>query len=246
MQADQPARRSHGRQPSGSQPSGSQPSGFQPNGRRQVRAFSLGLVAMLVLGAALAGCAGAAKTPKVLFVTPTPSPTPEPTPTPEITPSPTPTPVPTPVPTPTTGPCNGASLAISISTQSGLGWQTVSGHQMANFELKNTGSTVCLVSSKSQPLLLNGDNSPLITGSNPGSSTSLRLQPGATLKATVQTGNLCAAPPLIAPLQVAFVMPGTGLVIAAPASQSDMGGAPPCTGDATKPSGDIQMSSWAP
>ena len=157
MQADQPARRS--------------------GDRRQVRALSLGLAAMLVLGAALAGCAGAAKTPKVLFVTPTPSPTPEPTPTPEITPSPTPTPVPTPVPTPTTGPCNGASLAITIESQGGLAWQPVSGHQMANFDLKNTGSTACLVSAKSQPLLLNGDESPLITGSVPGASTSLLLQP---------------------------------------------------------------------
>jgi hypothetical protein len=211
-----------------------------------VRPLALGLIAMLVLGAALVGCAGATKTPKVIFVTPTPLPTPVPTPTPVVTPSPTPTPVPTPKPTPTTGPCNGASLTITLTLQGGQAWQSSAGHEIASFLLTNTGSVACLVSSRSQPLLLNGDGSILISGPNPGSPAALLVPPNGTLRSSVQTGNLCAPPPLLAPIQVAFVMPGTGLVYAAPASPTDMGGIPPCNGDNSVPSGDIVMTSWAP
>jgi hypothetical protein len=206
----------------------------------------VGLVAALAIGVVLAGCAGAKKTPALLFVTFTPSPTPVPTPTPEVTPSPTPTPPPTPKPTPTTGPCNGSSLTITLTLQNGEAWQTGSGRAMASFELKNTGSTPCLVSSKSQPLLLNGDGSILITGPEAGSAAYLLVQPNGTLRTSIQTGNLCASPPLLAPVQVGFVLPGTGLVVVPPPSPSDMGGVPPCSGDSSKPSGDIQMSSWAP
>ena len=72
------------------------------------------------------------------------------------------------------------------------------------------------------------------------------MQPNGTLKSTVQTGNLCAAPPLVAPITVAFVLGASGLVYAAPASPSDMSGAPPCTGDNAVPAGEILMTSWAP
>ena len=213
---------------------------------RPARPALLGLIAALALGVAIAGCASSTKTPKIIYVTPSPSPTPVVTPTPEITPSPTPKPTPTPVPSPTVAPCNGSNLTITIQTVSGLTWQGGSGHQLATFQLKNTGPVPCLVKAKSQPLLLNGDGSILITGPDPGSAGSLMLGPGATLKASVQTGNLCAAPPIVAPVQVAFVMSGTGLVTAAATSPTDVGGVPPCGGDATVPSGDIQMTSWAP
>jgi hypothetical protein len=214
--------------------------------RGAVRTASLGLIALLVLSAALAGCAGAKKTPQVIFATPTPEPTPTPSPTPEVTPSPTPTPVPTPTPAPTTGPCKGSSLTITLQPQGGQAWQGVTGHELATFQLQNTGSIPCLISIKSQPLLLNGDGSILISGLNVGSSSSLLVQPNGTLKSTVQTGNLCAAPPLVAPVTVAFVLGGTGLVYAAAASPSDMGGVPPCTGDNAVASGEILMTSWAP
>jgi hypothetical protein len=210
------------------------------------RSASFGLIAALVLGAALAGCSGAAKTPKVVFVTPTPRPTPVPTPTPEVTPSPTPTPKPTPKPTPTVGPCYGGDLKVTIQVQGGVAWQSSTGHEMATFELKNTGSKPCLVMSKSQPLLLNGDDSILIAGPNPGSAPMLLLAPNATLRASVQTSNLCAAPPILAPVRVAFVMFGTGEVTADAASPTDLAGVPPCAGDNTKPSGEMQMTSWAP
>jgi hypothetical protein len=226
MHADQPARRS--------------------DGHTTVRTASLGLIALLVLGGALAGCAGAKKTPQVVFATPTPSPSPTPSPTPVVTPSPTPTLAPTPTPVPTPGPCSGSSLTITLQPQSGQAWQGATGHELATFELKNTGSVACIVKSKSQPLLLNGDGSILITGPDAGSPSPLLVAPGATLKSTVQTGNLCAAPPLVAPIQVGFVMSGTGLVIAPPAAASDMGAIPSCLGDSSVPSGEILMTSWAP
>jgi hypothetical protein len=117
---------------------------------------------------------------------------------------------------------------------------------MATFQLQNTGSTPCVIASKSQPLLLNGDSSILITGPAPGSSAMLMLAPNATMLASVQTSNLCAAPPIVAPVRVAFVIPGTGMVMADPASSTDLGGVPSCLGDNTIPSGDIQATSWAP
>jgi hypothetical protein len=190
------------------------------------------LIAALVLGVALAGCAGATKTPVVHFVTPTPEPTP--------------TPKPTPTPAPTIGPCDGANLSASIVANSGNAWQTGSGHAMADFTLKNTGSAQCIVKSKGIPVLLNGDNTILITGPDPGSTTSLVIAPGGSLRASVQTANLCAAPPIIPPVHVGFIMAGSGLVYASPASQSDIGGVPPCSGDNNIPAGDIQMTSWAP
>jgi hypothetical protein len=216
--------------------------------RRVARSASLGMIAMLVLGAALAGCSGATKTPAVVFVTPTPKPTPvvTPSPTPQITVAPTPTKAPTPKPTPTIGPCYGGSVALSIALQGGTAWQSGAGHEMATFELKNTGSTPCVVKSRSQPLLLNGDGSILITGPDPGAAPNLMLAPGAILHAAVQTSNLCAAPPIVAPVRVAFIMAGTGMVIADPASPTDLAGVPPCSADNTVPSGDMQMTSWAP
>ena len=214
--------------------------------RRPARPARIGLIAALVLGIAVVGCASSTKTPKIIYITPSPAPTPAPTPTPEITPSPTPTPTPTPVPSPTIGPCNGSNLTITIQTVSGLTWQENSGHQMATFQLKNTGPIPCQVKAKSQPMLLNGDDSILITGPDPGSTGTLMLDPGATLKSSVQTGNLCAAPPIVAPVRVAFVMSGTGLVTAEATSPTDMGGIPSCLNDSTVPSGDIQMTSWAP
>ena len=218
----------------------------RPSERRVARSASLGLVVALALGAALAGCSGAVKTHQVVFVTPTPTPTRAPTPTPVVTPKPTPTPSPTPKPSPTTGPCYGANISIAITVNGGVAWQSGSGHEMASFVLTNKGSAPCLFKSKSQPMLLNGDGSILLSGPNPGSVPMLMLAAGKTLQASVQTANLCAAPPITAPVRVGFLIAGTGLVIADPASPTDLGGVPPCTGDANVPSGDIQMTSWAP
>ncbi len=217
--------------------------------RRPARPAPLGLIAALALGVAIAGCASSTKTPQMIYLTPvppTPTPKPTPTPTPEITVAPTPKPTPTPVPSATIGPCDGSSLTITILTDSGLTWQSGTGHQLATFQLKNTGPVPCLVKAKSQPVLLNGDDSILITGLDPGSAGTLMVDPNATLKTSVQTSDLCGAPPIVAPVQVAFIMSGTGLVTVAATSPTDVGGIPPCLTDPTIPTGEIQMTSWAP
>jgi hypothetical protein len=113
--------------------------------------------------------------------------------------------------------------------------------------LKNTGSVSCTVRAKDQPLLLNGDDSILILGAAGGSSALLTLGPGAVLHADVQTGNMCDTPAIVAPVRVAFMMPGgTGLVVATPLSASDTGGVPPCLADPSVYSGSISMQPWAP
>lgn len=205
----------------------------------------LGLVGAVILGLVLVGCAGSRKTPVLTFITPTPPVTPTPVPTPTPKPTPTPTPPPTPTPVPTEGPCYGTSISITIKPVNGQNWQSATGHEMATFVLRNNSPVPCLVQSKNQPILVNGDNSILISGQAPAVSTMLNLAPGASLQAAVQTANFCDGKPVEAPVRVGFVMAGTGLVMVEPASASDVSPVPPCSGDANTPSGDIQMTSWA-
>jgi hypothetical protein len=158
----------------------------------------------------------------------------------------TPTPLPTPTPSPTIGPCAAVNIAIDITADSGNYWQGAAGQRQAKFTLTNGGSTDCIVKAKSQPLLLNGDGAVLITGAAAGSSASVTVPAGASLSTEVKTGNLCNAPTIVAPIRVAFVMPGTGTEIATTASATDTGGIPSCLGDANVTSGDISMTTWAP
>jgi hypothetical protein len=215
-------------------------------GHRSARPALFGILAALALGLALAGCAGAAKTPQILYMTPTPEPTPEPTPTPEQTPTPEITTPPSPTPAPTTGPCVGWNLGVSLKIVGGSAWQTSSAQQVATIEMRNNGPVICIVKSKNQAFLLNGDGSILLTGPVPSDATNLMLDPGSVLKTSVQTSNLCGAAPVLAPVRVAFMFPGTGLVTVEPASASDVGAVPSCAGAAGTVSGDIQMTSWAP
>jgi hypothetical protein len=153
---------------------------------------------------------------------------------------------PTPSPSPTIGPCAAVNIAIDITADSGNYWQGAAGQRQAKFTLTNGGSTDCIVKAKSQLLLLNGDGAVLITGPAAGSSASVTVAAGASLSTMVKTGNLCHAPTIVAPIRVAFVMPGTGTEIATTASATDTGGIPPCLGDANVTSGDISMTTWAP
>ena len=158
----------------------------------------------------------------------------------------TPTAQPTPSPSPTIGPCAAVNIAIDITADSGNYWQGAAGQRQAKFTLTNGGSTDCIVKAKSQPILLNGDGAVLITGPAAGTSASLTVPAGASLSTEVKTGNLCHAPTIVAPIRVAFVMPGTGTEIATTASATDTGGIPSCLGDANVASGDISMTTWAP
>ncbi len=222
-------------------------SGSTTRSGRRGRAW-LGLTGALLLSIAVVGCSGSTKTPArtLAFVTPTPTASPTPPPTPVVTPSPTPKPTPTPTPVPTIGPCAGNAIQIAIKPVNGQNWQSSAGHEMASFVLRNNSSAPCLVQARNQPILLNGDNSILIAGPQPGASSKLNLAPGGSLQADVQTSNFCDGPAVVAPVRVGFVMDGTGLVLVDPSSPSDVSAVPPCSTDPNTPSGDIQMSSWAP
>lgn len=231
-------------------------------GRRE-RANSGGpkaLLAGIALGVAVAGCSGSSATPPIIYITPTPAPTPVATPTPELTlaptatptatptaaPTPTPTHTPAPTPTPAPGPCNATYLALTIQSSGGISWQGGAGHELATFQLKNIGTVACTIKAKGQPLLLNGDDSILILGHAPGTSATLTIGPGATVHADVQTGNFCDGPAIVAPVRMAFMMPGgTGLIVAKPVSSTDAGGVPPCLADPSIYSGSIDAQPWA-
>ena len=157
-----------------------------------------------------------------------------------------PTPMPTPTPSPTIGPCSAVDVSIDITTDQGTYWQGAAGHKTAKFKLTNDGSAGCIVKAKSQPLLLNGDGGVLVTGAAAGSSASLTVTAGSSISSQVQTGNLCHAPTIVAPVRVAFVLPGIGTVIATTGSPTDTGAIPPCLGDPGVTSGDITMTLWAP
>ena len=77
----------------------------------------------LTVSLALTGCAAAAPTPQIIYVTPVPTPspiiiyvTPPPTPTPAITPSPVATPTPTPTPAPTPSPTSPAAACTGTAS----------------------------------------------------------------------------------------------------------------------------------
>jgi hypothetical protein len=202
-------------------------------------------LAAIALAGAVIGCSGSGSTPTIGNATPTPG-APTPSPTSTLAPTPTPTPTPTPISTP--GPCNASDLTITIQDSGGgIFWQGGGGHALATFQLQNTGSVACTVKARTQPMLLNGDGSILILGLAAGASATLTLAPSGTLKAIVQTGNLCNSPTIVAPVKVGFMEPGsTGLVVAQPLSPSDVGGVPPCLGDPSITSGSIEMQPWSP
>lgn len=215
------------------------------------------LLFSILVAAAVAGCSASSATPPVVFVTDSPTavattaatatPTPTPTATPAATPTPAPTHTPISAPTLTIGPCNASVLTITIQGTGGVYWQGGTGHELATFVLKNTGTVACTVKAKDQVLLLNSDDSVLILGPAAGTSATLTIPAGGVLHTDVQTGNLCDAPTPVPPVRVAFMMPGgTGLVVAKPLSPTDAGGVPPCLGDPSVYTGSISMQPWAP
>jgi hypothetical protein len=219
--------------------------GILPNRAGRARLFAFGALA---LAAVLVGCSGSSATPvrttggPALTATATTSNGATATPTGLATP----TAKPTPTPSPTIGPCSAVDVAIEITVDQGIFWQGAAGHRAAKFKLTNGGSADCIVKAKSQPLLINGDGAVLITGAAAGSSASLTVAAGSSISAEVQTDNLCHAPTIVAPVRVAFVLPGIGTVIATTASPTDTGAIPPCLGDPAVASGDITMTVWAP
>jgi hypothetical protein len=221
--------------------------GFLRSGRAAVP-VTIGAVALAVV---LAACGGSSATLIQVQIQPLGNETQAPTATATFV-NATPTglttaaPPPTPSPSPTIGPCSPVAISIDITANSSTYGQGAAGQRSARFTLTNSGSTDCIVRAKSQPLLLNGDGGTLITGAAAGTSASLTVAAGASLTTQVQTGNLCHAPTIVAPVRVAFVMPGIETEIATTATATDTGAIPTCLGDPAVASGDISMTVWAP
>jgi len=156
----------------------------------------------------------------------------------------TPTAEPTPSPIPTVGPCSATDVAIAITADSGTYWQGAASSKDAKFTLTNAGSVDCTVQAKAQPLLLNGDGGVLITGAAAGTSDAVTVAAGASVSAEVQTGNLCHAPTIVAPVRVAFALPRIGTIVATTASPTDEGAVPSCDGNPAVKSGNISMTPW--
>jgi Protein of unknown function (DUF4232) len=205
-------------------------------------------VLVSVLAVTLAGCS--------IFSSATPTPVPSaapsessaasenPTPTPTATPTPTPSPTPVPTPTPTPVPpialCTSAHLAARITA-----WDAGAGHRTAHVELTNAGASSCRLRALDRPQLVDGHGSVLIDGPSPATSALLTVGPGAVVKTLVDDSNYCGPAPL-APVTIAFVLPGgTARFVATPLSPTDLSGVPPCLG-APGSAGNIAMQPWAP
>ena len=114
----------------------------------------------------------------------------------------------------------GLCLPSDVSARITI-WDGATGHRIATVELRNAGTSACLWPTLDQPQLVDGNGTILISGTLAAAGDVLNLAP------------------------VAFVMPGgTGRVVAAPVSATDIYGIPPCNGPAGSP-GDIEMHPWS-
>lgn len=157
---------------------------------------------------------------------------------PSTPPSPTTTPIPTPSPVPTIGPCHPAVLAARITL-----WEGAAGHRIADVTMTNTGSSPCLMPALSTPQLVDGRGAILIDGTDPTADEVLTVDAGGILTTLVDTSDYCGPVPP-APVTVAFVIAGSGRIVATPFSSTDAT-VPPCLSQAGS-AGEIQMQPWAP
>jgi len=140
---------------------------------------------------------------------------------------------------PTIGACDPAMLAARVTA-----WEGAAGHRIASVALTNASSVACTVPSLWQPQLVDGAGNVLIDSPPPSASAELTMAAGGVLTTMVQDGNYCGPDP-VAPVSVAFVLPGgAGRVVATALSPTDTSGLPPCLGPGSP--GDIEMQSWAP
>lgn len=172
------------------------------------------------------------------------SPTPQATITAEASPSASPESTFRATPSPTSAP-TGISLCLPSGVSARITmWEGAAGHRIATVELRNADTTACLWPTLDQPQLIDGSGAILIDGAVAPAGDSLSLAPGDVVTTLVQDANYCGQAP-VAPVTVAFVMPGgTERVVAAPVSATDTDGIPPCNGAAGSP-GDIEMHPWS-
>lgn len=136
--------------------------------------------------------------------------------------------------------CQTTDLVVRV-----VSWEGAAGSRIGSIEMVNSGAGRCTMFALAQPMLLDGAGSTLIGGAHPAASEVLVIAPGRTLRTLVQASNYCGPEP-VAPVTVAFVLPGgLGRVVAAPPSSADTYGLPPCIGTAGTP-GNIEMQPWAP
>jgi hypothetical protein len=212
-------------------------------------AAAAAIIVIAVVGFAVLGRGG----PPVggIDVSPTPTapsiaPTQSAAPTADVAPTGSPAsteaapPSPTPVGSASVPPCDPAGLAARITL-----WDGAAGHRIATVELTNAGPAACRLDTLDRPQLVDGNDMILIDGEPPTAGDSFSLSPDDAVTTLVLDGNYCGPAP-VAPVTVAFVLPGgVGRVVAAPLSPTDVFGVPPCSGPPGT-AGTIEMHPWAP
>ena len=190
---------------------------------------------LVVIAAVAAACGGPAATPTPLAPTGAPAST---------APSAAATTVasvgPTVAPSTAAAACTASQLAARIT-----GWDSGAGSRFAHVEVTNSGTAPCTMPAIDQAQLVDGHGSVLLDGAPPATSPDVTLTAGGVLQADLSASNYCGPDP-VAPVTVAFVLPGGSVrFVATPLSATDTTGVPPCTGSSGSP-GLISMMAWAP
>ena len=143
-------------------------------------------------------------------------------PAPSVTPKPTAKPTPAITPAPTMAPCDHSALAARITQ-----WDGAAGSRIATVELKNTGTSDCVLGDRTLPKLVGAGGTVLINGKETTTSHGLVMAPGVIHSTLVEVSNYCGPAP-VPPVTVAFQF-ADGTVRATPVSPTDTT-IPPCNG----------------
>ena len=140
-------------------------------------------------------------------------------------------------PAPTIGPCIPENIAAVITM-----WEGAAGHRIAHVEVTNDRSVPCILETTARPQLVDGNGTVLIDSANPPASKTVLVNPGDVLTTLVQAGNYCGPAPARW-VSVAFLLSSGGLIVASPATPTDMT-IPPCLGSSQPAT--IEMQPLAP
>jgi hypothetical protein len=142
-------------------------------------------------------------------------------------------------PTLALAPCNAADLVAGI-----VGWEGAAGSRIAEVELENTAAT-CLVPDAPGLRLIDGRGTILIDSATLPSSSPAPSAGWSKLSlianTQVRVANYCGPQPAD-PIEIDFVLPGGGTLVAKPIHPASSANAiPPCNG----PNGpEIDMNGW--
>jgi hypothetical protein len=121
-------------------------------------------------------------------------------------------------------------------------WEGAAGHRIAHVEVTNDRSVPCILETTARPQLVDGNGTVLIDSANPPASKTVLVNPGDVLTTLVQAGNYCGPAPARW-VSVAFLLSSGGLIVASPATPTDMT-VPPCLGSSQPAT--IEMQPLAP